>query len=171
LAQELSEDVLITLRKIIRSIELHSRDLSREFGLTGPQLLVLKNIKAHNPCNVRDIAKGANLSSATVTAILDRLEQRSYAKRSRSSVDKRRVEVTLTEKAQKVLESGPTLLQTRFVKRFNDLQDWEQTLLLSSLQRISKMMDAENLNEPLAPVLASGSLTATQQQIEDYITD
>jgi hypothetical protein len=43
-------------------------------------------------------------------------------------------------------ETSPPLLQERFVRRFAALPDWEQTLLLSSLQRIAELMDAGDLD-------------------------
>ena len=45
-----------------------------------------------------------------------------------------------------------------FVEEFGKLQDWEQTLILSSLQRIATMMEAKEIEA--APILASGALTA-----------
>ncbi|MDX1268522.1 MAG: MarR family transcriptional regulator, partial [Oceanisphaera sp.] len=38
---EKHEEVLVALRQIIRAIDLHSRQLSKASGLTGPQLLLL----------------------------------------------------------------------------------------------------------------------------------
>ena len=36
--------IIIAIRRIIRAIEIHSKRLEREFGLTVPQLLILKEI-------------------------------------------------------------------------------------------------------------------------------
>ncbi|WP_218188142.1 hypothetical protein [Desulfosarcina cetonica] len=40
---DISDDVLIALRRLIRAIDLHSRYLSKHFGLTGPQLIILRD--------------------------------------------------------------------------------------------------------------------------------
>ncbi|HBH89889.1 MAG TPA: transcriptional regulator, partial [Hyphomonadaceae bacterium] len=40
-----SNDVLIALRQITRAIDLHSKKMVREIGLTSPQLLVMKEIE------------------------------------------------------------------------------------------------------------------------------
>jgi hypothetical protein len=46
--------------------------------------------------------------------------------------------------------SKPSLLQADFIDRFNRLKDWEQSLLLSSLQRIASMMESEEMEaEPV----------------------
>jgi len=39
----------------------------------------------------------------------------------------------------------PSLLNEDFNQKFNKLEDWEQTLILSSIQRIASMMEAEKL--------------------------
>ena len=71
---DISEEVLITLRKIIRAIDIHSRYLVKQYGLTGPQLLVLKEILRLKETHISVIAERISLSQPTVTDILDRLE-------------------------------------------------------------------------------------------------
>ena len=39
------DQVLVNLRKIIRATDLHSRRLSKQAGLTTPQLLILQAIQ------------------------------------------------------------------------------------------------------------------------------
>jgi DNA-binding MarR family transcriptional regulator len=156
MSANLSEEVLWTLRRISRSIELYSKVLYREFGLTGPQLTVLTTIHRNGPLSVSDIARRISLSQATVTSILDRLEQQGLISRVRGKADKRLVYIELTEKGRAILENKPNPLYTDFLQRFNQLQDWEQALLLSSVQRIAKMIGAEKIENdppPFAPGL------------------
>lgn len=141
-----SELVFATLRQIIRAIDLQSKQLTKTHGLTGPQLLILKALQKKNvSTTISDISKQASLSQATVTSILDRLEQQGLVERKRSSTDKRRVDVILNEKAKLILDIKPSLLQDEFMQKFQQLEDWEQTLLLSSLQRIASMMNADKI--------------------------
>lgn len=150
------EELLVSLRKVTQAIGIYSKKLSKESGLTTPQLIVLKEIDKHYGCMVKDIAKSINLSSATVTSILDRLEARTYVIRERSITDKRRVGLHLTEQGKAVIKDAPRPLQTHFIDRFEKLQEWEQTQLVSTMQRIAYMMDAENLDA--APMLEVGAL-------------
>jgi len=143
--QDTSAYVLSTLRQIIRAIDIHSRQLSKQYGLTGPQLIVISEIGQYGPMTIGELARRISLSQATVTTILDRLELKELATRKRDSRDKRRVYVAITDKARTILESHPNFLQDAFVRRFNALEDWEQTLILSSIQRLSAMMNAQDL--------------------------
>ncbi len=104
----------------------------------------------------RQLANEVNLSQATVTSILDRLENKGYVERERSTVDKRKVHVHLTQRGIEILRDAPTPLQEQFARQFNDLQEWEQTMIIASLQRVAYMMDAEHIDA--SPVLDVGTL-------------
>jgi len=143
----ISEEVLSTLRKISRAVELYSRTLFKEYGLTSPQLTILTTIFRAGPLTVTEIAKRVNLSQATVTSILGRLEKQEFVLRTRNYHDRRMINIVLTEKSRKILEKNPSPLHTDFLRRFNHLQDWEKTLLLSSLQRIAQLMDVQRFEE------------------------
>ena len=71
----ISEQVLISLRRVMRAIDIHSSRLLQTHGLTGPQAIVLKAIHKA-PMAVSEIAKYATLSQATVTEMINRLEKR-----------------------------------------------------------------------------------------------
>lgn len=147
------DQVLIVLRQVIRAIDLHSKKLERESGLTGPQLLVMQIIHDEGPVTSSVLARSVSLSQATVTTILDRLEKKGCLNRERDTKDKRKVWVHLSDSGRHALSNAPTLLQESFINSFAQLKDWEQTLILSSLQRVAQMMQASELEA--APVLDS----------------
>ena len=97
------EELLVALRRVIRAVDLRSKQLSKHVGLTGPQLLVMQNIEERPGIMVREIAENINLSPATITNILDRLESRDLATRIRSTQDKRKVGVFLTERGKEAV--------------------------------------------------------------------
>lgn len=150
------EDVLIAIRKIIRATDIHSRQLTKTVGLTAPQLLVLQAIHHLGAVAISRLSSEVSLSQATVTTILDRLEKRGYVARQRSDRDKRVVHALLTDSGRAALESAPTPLQEAFSVRFERLEDWEQSQILSALQRVAAMMDAHELDA--SPFLELGDL-------------
>jgi DNA-binding MarR family transcriptional regulator len=151
---DLTDDVLVSLRRIIRANDLHSRKLGRETGLTTPQLVVMRAILETADPTVSEISRQVSLSQATVTNILNRLEAHDLVRRHRGEEDKRRVYLEVTDAGRKLLETAPTPLQEGFVARFNQLADWEQYQIVSSLARVAAMMDAGDLDA--APLLATG---------------
>lgn len=149
-------DVLLALRRIIRAIDLHSRSLIQQCGLTGPQLIVLQSLSELGRVSVGELAASVSLGQATMTGILDRLEKRGLVERRRSEADKRRMMVVATPAGEEVLARAPSLLQESFLDQFDSLQDWEQTLIVSSLQRVVGMMEATAIDA--TPMLATGPL-------------
>lgn len=150
------EEVLVSLRRVIRATDLHSKHLAKTTGLTAPQILLLQTIRNKGEVSIGELAHDMSLSQATVTTILDRLEKREFVYRERSKEDKRKVHAYLTDAGLEVLKDAPTPLQDQFAKQFNDLQEWEQTMIISSLQRVAQMMDAQHIDA--SPVLDVGVL-------------
>ena len=159
----LCDEVLIAIRRIIQAIDLHSRYLVRQFGLTGPQLIVLQEISRREEVSAGEIAKAISLGQATVTGILERLENRGLIVRQRSNSDKRRVLVQATSASKQLLEKAPPPMQEHFIQKLTNLQDWEQGMILSSLQQIVAMMDASDIEA--APILTAGPIDEVKENL------
>lgn len=141
-AQQRCRDMLVSLRKITQAITLHSRDLSRRYGLTGPQLIILNEIANHETISVTELARSISLSQATVTDILNRLEKRELVERSRDSLDRRRVTICTTDQCREILSQAPPPLQETFMERYSGLSEWEQLMILSAFKRVVDLMAA-----------------------------
>lgn len=150
------DEVLIALRRVIRATDLHSKHLAKTTGLTSPQILLLQTIRDKGQMTIGELANEMSLSQATVTTILDRLEKKELVYRERSREDKRKVHAYLTDAGFSILINAPTPLQDQFTRQFNDLHNWEKTMIISALQRVAYMMDAQNIDA--SPVLDIGIL-------------
>ena len=157
--KNISDDVLIALRKIIQAIDLNSKKLVKRVGLTGPQLVILQYISSESRISVGEVAKNVSLSQGTVTGIIERMEKRDLVVRQKSRRDKRRVMVSITETGQDLLAKAPPVMQESFLKEFNKIETWEQTMILSSLQRLVSMMDAKAISA--APFLSAAPIEVT----------
>ncbi len=151
MASETCEQVLMVLRQILRAISMQSRFLAQSYGITMPQLIVMRALGSKGALSIGALSREVSLSQATVTAIIDRLERKLIVSRQRSSSDRRRVLVDLTERGNQTLLEAPSPIQEAFDIEFSHLEPWEQTQILATLQRVAQMMQAENL--PAAPVL------------------
>lgn len=160
---DITDDILVALRRVIRAIDLHSRKLAQSHGLTGPQALLLSEIVRSGSLTGSELAKRVSLSQATVTDIVKRLEKRNLLERAQDTGDRRKFLLRATEDGQMLVNKSLPLLQERFQSRLAGLKQWEQTQLLASLQRIAEMMDAEDLDA--APLLTSGPVTASAEAI------
>ena len=159
------QELLISLRKVIRAIDLHSKHLSKTSGLTSPQLLIMLEIEKASGVNSSQVAKNVNLSAATVTNILDRLENKDLIIRVRNTEDKRKVSLYLTENGKALLLNAPQPLQEHFIKNFSNLALWEQSQLLSSIERLADMMDANEIDA--APLLELNAMSVSSVKKAD----
>ncbi len=159
----IENQIVAAIRRIMRAVDLHSRHLAEEHGLTGPQLATLQAAARLGEASTGALARAVHLSGPTVTGILDRLAKRGLVDRARNGQDRRSVTVTLTHSGQEVLAVAPSLLQDRFRRELVRLEEWEQTMILAMLQRIAAMMDAESLDA--SPVLVPGPVDAATQGV------
>lgn len=158
----IEQQIVAAMRRIIRAVDLHSRRLHERHGLTGPQLATLQAAASLGPVPAGTLARSVHLSQPTVTGILNRLESRDLVKRTRGTQDRRTVTVEVTREGHRLLASAPSLLQDQFRRALAGLQDWENTMILTTLQRIASMMDAQDLDA--APHLVSGPLLDAASQ-------
>jgi DNA-binding MarR family transcriptional regulator len=165
--RSVSDSVMIALRKIIQAIDMNSRKLVKRVGLTGPQLVILQEISSLGEVTAGEIARAVSLSQATVTGILERMEKRGLLARQRSDSDKRRIMVRITDSGKRILEEAPPLMQEAFIERFENLQDWEQTMILSALQRLVTLMDARAIQA--APFLATSALDSPAAKTDETL--
>jgi DNA-binding MarR family transcriptional regulator len=157
---EYEEQILRSLRRIIRAVDLYSRRLMAEHGLSGPQLLCLKQLDKRGELLSGALARGMSLSPATVTGILDRLESRGLVARERRVEDKRTVVVRLTAAGRKLIQQAPSPLQDDFLVKLRALPERRQASICRTLKSIVSMMSAEDLDA--APLLASGEAVDTR---------
>lgn len=155
----LEDEILVALRRIMRAVDLRSRMLLQDYGLTAPQLTTLHALARLQPAKASVIAKDIHLGQATIAGILMRLERRGLIERTRGQRDRRSVDIRLTEEGERLLKNAPSLLQDQFLERLGRLKQWERTQILATLQRVADMMDAGATDA--APVLSSELVDAT----------
>jgi DNA-binding MarR family transcriptional regulator len=112
---------------------------------------------------VSELAIRISLSQGTVTDIIHRLEKKDLIIKRRSNQDKRRVLITLSEKCKDLLALAPPPLQETFMIYFSQIEEWEQLMILSSMNRIAKMMSVESIDPP--PIRDSGPSKDTSKKL------
>lgn len=147
---------LVALRRILRATDLNARLLARESGLTPSQLVVLQIVSAEGKVLPGKVARDMQLTQATVTALVGKLVTAGLVSRRRDTEDRRRIWIELMAAGQERLAQSPDLLQDRFASNFDRLPDWQQSMLIASLEQVSSMLDAESIDA--APLLDVGEI-------------
>src|SRR4051812_48287672 len=91
-----TREVLNSLRHIVRSLRVSSRDAEQRVGLSGAQLFVLQCLPRQSPCSVNELAAATATDQSSVSVVVSRLVLRGYVKRVTSKLDRRAVELSLT---------------------------------------------------------------------------
>lgn len=159
---ENSQKALVLLRQIIRSTDMQDKEISRRTGLTPAQLMVMQTLRENIQLTTGELAKEMALTQATVTSILDRLEKKALIARQRGTEDKRKVWLSLTDDGVELMKGAPTTQQDLFLRHFEDIQNWEQSMVVASLERVAFMLNAQHLDA--APFLDIGQLDRAQNE-------
>jgi DNA-binding MarR family transcriptional regulator len=153
-----ADAILRSIRRIVKRVSEHSRNLSRDVGLTVPQLLCLRVIgdldEREAEVTVAVVATRVQLGAPTVSRIVDRLERAGLVVRERRAADRRKVCLSLTPGGVERFQSLPKPLQDRFVHRFGELTSARRAELLGALQEVITLMEADDV--VAAPVLSPG---------------
>ncbi len=142
-AMNSEDEVLDALKRIMRAVDMHSRRLLVQHGLSTPQLICLRELARGGPVPSGRLAEQVNLSPATLSGILDRLEARGFIRRVRQLDDKRRVMVELSAEGSALLAHAPSPMQDDFLRRFRALSATQQADIARVLHKLGRMMTPE----------------------------
>lgn len=155
-------DILIDIRKIVRSINLESKRVQKDFGISIPQLLCLGHIEraSSKVATHGDLMKLLSLNSSTITGIVNRLERREFVKRLPKTGDKRVTYIGITEKGSEVVRQAPDILHDQLATKIKSLPEPTQLKIKEALDIIVGAMEIEEmeaaplitLNDPIEPL-------------------
>jgi DNA-binding MarR family transcriptional regulator len=148
-------DIIIKLRKVIRSINLESKRIEKEHGISIPQLLCLQYLSTQEDYRATSsmIKDHLNLNASTVSGIIKRLEAKGLVARLPKPNDKRATYITLTAKGMDLLKASPTTLQHKLSTRLSLLPSEQITALNEGIDLLISLLDAEDIDA--APIITS----------------
>ncbi|MFN0263159.1 MarR family winged helix-turn-helix transcriptional regulator [Tepidamorphus sp. 3E244] len=151
-----TDQSLVAIRRILRSTELYGREIAKRAGVTPVQIRVLQIVAENGSATPKEISKRMGVSQPTMTSLIDRLASKSLVERHQSEVDRRQTDIVLTDDGQAAVDQAPDALQQRYVQQFESLDDWEQAMIVATLERVASMLDATSIDA--SPVLDIGEL-------------
>lgn len=133
------------LRRVVQVVQGYSKRAERVAGLTGPQLWAIKVLSESAPIMVSDLARRMYLHPSTVIGILDRLETRGLAKRTRSTEDRRVVTVALTRKGKDAVKKVPVVAQGLLLTGLEELSDADLRLISKGIELLVGILGARRM--------------------------
>lgn len=161
--QNYDKRILRSLRRIIRSVELRSHKIAQHYNITGPQLACLHTIIDNGPMTSATLSSHLVLSPSTIVGIVDRLQEKGWVTRHRSTTDRRRIHLDVTESGREVVKNAPLPLQDTLLQSLEEISDLEQVAVTLALEKVVDMLEAGAI--PAAPILEAGSLTARHTEV------
>ena len=130
-----------SFRRIVHALRSSHRAASN-VSLTGAQLFVLTTLGASDkPMGVGELAETTRTDQSTVSVVVARLVERGLIRRAKSSLDSRRVDLSLTARGKAVLKKTPaTVAQTRLADALAKLPEREAAALSRTLKKIVEAM-------------------------------
>jgi DNA-binding MarR family transcriptional regulator len=148
-ASDETREVLNSLRQIVRSLRVSSRDAEQQVGLSGAQLFVLQCLSRQSPCSVNELAAHTATDQSSVSVVVSRLVLRGYVKRTASKIDRRSVELSLTADGRALLARAPEAAQDRLLAALAKLKKSEIALLSSLLGKVVELAEVSDENPTL----------------------
>ena len=110
-----AHNVMNALRRIVQGLRHSAAYTEKTTGLTAAQLLILKQVAAHDGLSVNALATATFTHQSTVSEIVSRLELKGFIRRERAAQDARRVEIHLTPNGHAVLSIHPSSASDRLM--------------------------------------------------------
>lgn len=140
-------DILINIRKILRSLNLESKKIQKEQGVSIPQLMCLDFLgsKENFRSTQIEIARYLNLNASTMSGIVKRLESKGFVAKLPNPEDKRTVFISLTANGAKLLEASPQLLHKRLSKKLEKLPPKQVEEINNALKILVESLEIQEL--------------------------
>lgn len=142
-----TREILIKIRKIVRSVDIESKKIQKEHGVSIPQVLCLNFLRESENYQTTqgELRKFLNLNPSTVSGIINRLEKKGYLARLPKTGDKRVVNIALTSAGDKLLSTMPSLLHEQLSEKLLQLNDKEFEIVEAGLNTLVKILDIEKI--------------------------
>jgi DNA-binding MarR family transcriptional regulator len=152
-------EILIKIRKIVRSINLESKKIQKHYGVSIPQVLCLSYLqKSENyQATQGDIKRFLNLNSSTTSGIINRLESKGFIARLPKSGDKRIVNIALTSNGAEALEKIPPLLHDQLNKGLQKLDSIQLQQIQENLELLINLLEIDDI--PASPLITDEELS------------
>lgn len=118
-------------------------------------------------CHPSEIANRMGVSQATISVLIKKLQNYGLLERQQSVADRRQIDLTITDAGKARLDAAPNALQQRYVQQFESLPEWEQSMIVSVLERVAMMLDEGKYDA--SPVLATGEIAKVEREAHNRV--
>jgi MarR family transcriptional regulator, organic hydroperoxide resistance regulator len=138
-----TEDVRSAMSELLAAERrLRGRDPHKHGDLSATQVRALFQLEQGEACTAGELAKRADLSPASMTAMLDQLEQGGIIERHRSEKDRRQVIVSLTHAGHEVLAAKRAHIEAPTRQLLEPFADDELDAAARVMRSLAELLDS-----------------------------
>jgi len=134
-------DFLRLIWELDHALQLRSKRMAKELGVTGPQRLVLRIVGRFPSITAGDLASLLSLHPSTLTGMLQRLERAGYLRRTSHPEDRRRVQLSLSERGAALDGSVAHTVEGALEVVHRELSEAEMAAAAKLLRALKRELD------------------------------
>jgi len=143
--QTIIREIIFQIRRLMQAGSMYTKELNKKHQISSAQLNCLLALHENGPLSSSQIARHIFVKPSTVTGIIDRLEQKGLARRTRQSADRRVITIELTHEGDRLARNAPPPIQQKILDGLSSLSSEEAEGILNRLQTLTQMLDVHDL--------------------------
>lgn len=139
----------------MRSVNLESKRVDKELGVSIPQLLCLQFLAEQDEfrANASKLKGFLNLNASTITGIISRLEKKNLVVKLPKSIDKRITLISLTAKGKELIQNAPITFQQKLSEKLKALPPEKLKTIIEGIDLLAELMEVDEIDA--LPIITS----------------
>jgi len=139
----LTKMVIKNLRKLSTRMVLFQQKAAQSIGVVHTDFKTADILNEVGPLTAGDLGKITGLSTGSVTALIDRLEQAGYVKREKDPTDRRRVMIVPVKERQHLIKEHYQPLNQSMTQLCSQYNDVELSLIIGFIEKTIAIHEKE----------------------------
>lgn len=140
---ELISDLIKCLRKLTTRTVLFQQKAAHSLGVIHTDFKTADILNEVGPLTAGELGKITGLSTGSVTALIDRLEQAGYVRREKDPNDRRRVIIVPVKERQKFIKEHYVPLNKSFSELCSHYNEEELSLIIGFIEKTIAIHEKE----------------------------
>jgi len=129
---------MIVMNKMMSSLSHRLTPHFKSLDIHETEFFVLFALDSNGPMTIQDIGSKIDMTSGTMTYVIDKLEKKTYIKRVRCAKDRRRIYIELTDEGISFWKEIIVKHMKQMEDSFSHMSDEEMLQLIELMKKVGK---------------------------------
>jgi DNA-binding MarR family transcriptional regulator len=126
---------LDAVRSIVRALRVNTRAIERQIGMSLAQLFVLQELAKREADSLGDLAERTATHQTSVSVVVKRLAERGLLTRVPAHLDRRKVEIAITDSGKEIVGRAPETISSRLLAGLEAMKAEDRARLADLMER------------------------------------